>query len=210
MSVLEAQGYPTVCPTLPSIDASPPTVDLPDDAKLIRSQLQRLVEDERKEVVVVVHSYGGVVGSEAVTQELGAEQRGRQGLDGGVIRLLYICAFVVPVGHSLAGAVGGTLPPWIQIQVRHLLALRTSPYLNCLSFLSFPPLRKTEAAPSPTRPSASTTTSHPPTKRIGRLCSNPTAPAHSSPRPPTLHSSISPRPTSTARTTKRCRCSCSR
>src|SRR5271154_642262 len=39
-SVLEAHGYPSSCPALPSVSASPPVVTLCDDAKLIRSEVE--------------------------------------------------------------------------------------------------------------------------------------------------------------------------
>jgi len=68
--VLDAHGYTSIYPALPSANTSPPTVTLYDDAKLIRSEVGNLVE-EGKDVVVVMHSYGGIVGSEAIAEELG-------------------------------------------------------------------------------------------------------------------------------------------
>jgi len=61
-----------------------------------------------KDVVVVMHSYGGIVG----------HYRRIGGLKGGVTRLLYMCAFVVPVGASLTGQLGGQLPPFIKVEAR--------------------------------------------------------------------------------------------
>jgi len=69
-----AQGYPTVHPQLPSCSETESSdfskVSLADDASAIRTELTCLVEDEGKIVVVVMHSYSGQVGSEAVTAEL--------------------------------------------------------------------------------------------------------------------------------------------
>jgi len=45
------------------------------DAKFIRSELTKHIEDEGKNVIVVMHSYGGVVGTEAVHESLGKKAR---------------------------------------------------------------------------------------------------------------------------------------
>ena len=71
---LVARGYPTVQPRLPSCSdvASPdfPQRSLEDDAVAVRTELTRLIESEGKTVVVVLHSYGGLVGGEAITEVL--------------------------------------------------------------------------------------------------------------------------------------------
>ena len=112
----EEQGYPTVCPQLPSFDAKDTKISLPEDAACIKAELQKLVEEQGKDVIVVMHSYGGVVGTEAVHESFGKKHREAKGLIGGVIRLLYLCAFVLREGASLATALGG-LPPFIPVTV---------------------------------------------------------------------------------------------
>ncbi len=64
-----------------------------------------------------MHSYGGVVGTEAVDETLGAKQRQIKGLSGGVTQLLYLCAFLLSEGNSLGSAFGGQLPPFIKTEV---------------------------------------------------------------------------------------------
>lgn len=91
-----------------------------EDAECIRNELERLVEDGT-EVIVVLHSYGGVVGTEAVHESLGKKQRAAEGKKGGVIGLLYMCAFVLPEGVSIASAFGGQLPPYIVIEVSRVV-----------------------------------------------------------------------------------------
>ena len=101
---LEALGYEVVCPRLLSCnDAVPPTKFLHDDVALIRGTAQSLL-DEGKRVVAVMHSYGGMVGTDAL-----------HGLP--IQHLIYMTAFVPPSGKSLAGMFGGTLPPFITIDV---------------------------------------------------------------------------------------------
>jgi alpha-beta hydrolase superfamily lysophospholipase len=109
-------GYPTSCPLLASVGKSPPFGPI-EDAQCIRSELHNLVEKEGKDVIVVAHSYGGVVASQAVDQELAREHRETNGTKGGVLGLLYMCAFLPPVGKSLESALGGALPPWIVFEV---------------------------------------------------------------------------------------------
>lgn len=115
----ESAGYPTECPCQPTFDAKPGTVALYDDAKCIRSLLNELVEAQGKDVVCVLHSYGGVVGTEAIHESLGKKARQDAGLNGGVLGILYMTAFVLPLGASLSTAFGGSLPPFIQVEVRY-------------------------------------------------------------------------------------------
>ena len=117
--LFESEGYPTECPCQPTFDAKPPT-SLVDDVKVMRSELNELIEEQGKDVIVVMHSYGGIVGTEAVQELLGKKARESKGLPGGVLRLLYMCAFVPPLGESLASTLGGELPPFIKLQVRQL------------------------------------------------------------------------------------------
>lgn len=113
MDLLGAQGYETICPHLPSDGATPPTVTLYEDAQAIRSALVDLIEGRGKNVIVAMHSYGGIVGTEAVDETLGAKQRQAKGLSGGVTHLVYLCAFLLSEGLSLGSTFGGELPPSI-------------------------------------------------------------------------------------------------
>lgn len=73
MKKLEADGYPCVCPQQPTFNvpsAKMKTVSMYDDAKYVRSALEELIEKEERYVVVAVHSYGGVVGTEAAHASL--------------------------------------------------------------------------------------------------------------------------------------------
>lgn len=115
--VFEAEGFPTECPLQPTFDAKPPTMKMYEDAKVIRAELTKLVEDEGKDVIVVMHSYGGVVGTEAVHESLAKKARESKGLPGGVLALLYMCAFLLPPDNSLGSALGGGLPPFIPVEV---------------------------------------------------------------------------------------------
>ncbi|KAJ5210070.1 hypothetical protein N7491_009882 [Penicillium cf. griseofulvum] len=99
-------GYPSLDPK------EPLTATCQVDSDAVTNILHSLVEDEGKDVVVFMHSYGGMPGS-AAASGLSKVQRVQEGKTGGVIGLLYLGAFVVPEGHSCAGLQGGNLPPWI-------------------------------------------------------------------------------------------------
>lgn len=126
------QGYPILHPQLPSCSdvdkPNFPQVSLVDDVLAVRSELIRQVEYEEKSVVVVMHSYGGLVGSEAVTEELSYAKRQSQGLAGGVTHLFYYCAFVLDKGQSVLSAFGES--PHSDVRVSMLGTLLRKPLLR--------------------------------------------------------------------------------
>lgn len=118
-AIFEANGYSTECPLQPSFNANPgpPVVSLQEDVEVIQALLTRLVDNEGKHVIIAMHSYGGVLGSQSVLESWSKQARETKGLPGGVLHLLYMCAFILPLGSSLATALGGNLPPFIKVQV---------------------------------------------------------------------------------------------
>ena len=81
-----------------------------DDAAIIRAELDKFIVVENKEVIVILHSYGGVIGTQAVHASLSRRNRKAAGLLGGVISLVYMTAYLLPVGEALVKAVSGTVP----------------------------------------------------------------------------------------------------
>ena len=79
---------------------------LVDDAVAVRCELTRLVELESQTVVVVMHSYGGLVGSEAIPKDLSYLYRQLRNLGGGVIHLFMFAAFLIVERKSVLGAFG--------------------------------------------------------------------------------------------------------
>ncbi|OOF92058.1 hypothetical protein ASPCADRAFT_509554 [Aspergillus carbonarius ITEM 5010] len=113
-AILTSRGLSSISPAHPSIGAEPPSKTLADDVAHLRSELVALIE-EGKDVVVVLHSYGGVVGSGAV-EGLGKEQRAQQGKQGGVVLVVYMSAFVLPKGMSLLDMLGGRFLPFMKAE----------------------------------------------------------------------------------------------
>jgi pimeloyl-ACP methyl ester carboxylesterase len=112
IDLLKAQGYDAVCPHLPTCNHDEtPTKTLADDIALIRDTASTLADDG-KEIIVLMHSYGGVVGTDAL-YGLSTSERVRQGFKGVLKRLVYMRAFIPHKGQSLSGIFGGGLPPYI-------------------------------------------------------------------------------------------------
>jgi alpha-beta hydrolase superfamily lysophospholipase len=114
-NALHARDWPTEAVDYPSVGAEPPTKGVADDAAVVRATLERLAEAGRK-IVLVMHSYGGLVGANAV-EGMGFNQRSQQGRVGGVIILVNLSAFVIPLGQSALDLLGGNYLPWMRVEV---------------------------------------------------------------------------------------------
>ncbi|KAF7939178.1 uncharacterized protein EAE97_007259 [Botrytis byssoidea] len=100
VSALSTYSYDLLIPSLPSMNgAQPPTADLYTDTDFVRSYISDLVS-QGKHIIVLMHSYGGQVGTNALT-EFAVSTRKSQGLSGGVVHLLYISAFMMLEGESM-------------------------------------------------------------------------------------------------------------
>ncbi|KAI1500727.1 alpha/beta-hydrolase [Biscogniauxia marginata] len=108
--LVESRGFPVVQPSYPSLSGQDEQdfakKTLADDVGVVEAVIKKQVEGEGKTVLVVMHSYGGLVGAEAVPEELILKDRKSHGLPGGVAYLFYFSAFVMPMGQSVATAVG--------------------------------------------------------------------------------------------------------
>jgi pimeloyl-ACP methyl ester carboxylesterase len=98
-SFLEKAGYPTKAIDLPSAGAHPGHPDFDQDVAEIRKAVLDLI-DEGKEVVVVMHSFGSVIGSEAL-RDLGKGDREAAGKLGGVVRCVFIGILLPELGKAM-------------------------------------------------------------------------------------------------------------
>ncbi|TGZ81611.1 hypothetical protein EX30DRAFT_330744 [Ascodesmis nigricans] len=107
--------YPSDTINHPSIGAYPPIKDMNDDIAALRAALLTHI-NAGKQVVLLCHSYGGIVGSSAVRQ-LSYKHRKALGLKGGIISIMYVSAFIVPSGSSVRDMLpGGEWNPWMKFQ----------------------------------------------------------------------------------------------
>ncbi|KAL3459320.1 alpha/beta-hydrolase [Aspergillus heterothallicus] len=99
-TTLRNLGHEVHAPRLLSVNgARPPNAGLDEDSALIRTYVSSLVEAGRS-VTVLMHSYGGQVGTNAL-EGLGFESRAAKGLKGGVTGLVYITAHSLSEGQSM-------------------------------------------------------------------------------------------------------------
>ncbi|KAL2830819.1 Alpha/beta hydrolase fold-1 [Aspergillus cavernicola] len=102
ISALKAQGFTVHCPLLPSCNKSlPSTNSLKDDVNLVRGLISSLTNAGER-IIMIMHSYGGVVGTDAV-EGLAYPRPSANGQQrpGGVIHLLYLCAYILQPGTSV-------------------------------------------------------------------------------------------------------------
>lgn len=93
-TALEASGYEVVTPHLPTCNGMrPPNSSMQTDVATVRQAAESLV-DSGRHVVMVMHSYGGAPGTNAV-EGLSARDRAAHGLAGGIVHLVYMCAYML-------------------------------------------------------------------------------------------------------------------
>jgi pimeloyl-ACP methyl ester carboxylesterase len=100
MDRLKASGFEVRCPRLPTCgDKRPPTATLADDVAAVQTAGREL-QSAGHPIIVLAHSFGGLVATEAITKDLRApEPRNRS--TPGVIRMIYMCAFAPLPGQSI-------------------------------------------------------------------------------------------------------------
>lgn len=103
-AILEKAGYTCLTVSLPSVgsdlrpkDAPPIVQGLQTDANAVRDVVIPQL-DAGRDVVLVCHSYGGVVTSEAVK---GLDRASRGPGTGAVIHLVYVAAIILDVGNRV-------------------------------------------------------------------------------------------------------------
>jgi pimeloyl-ACP methyl ester carboxylesterase len=103
-SALVTQGYESVSVTLPTTsgDASASFVE---DVKATRNAIEAQLSQKR-DVIVVVHSYGGVVGQSAMKDLTSVSS-----LTGRIIGLVVIASGYAQPGMAFLDGTGGTPPP---------------------------------------------------------------------------------------------------
>jgi pimeloyl-ACP methyl ester carboxylesterase len=108
-SRLQDAGFNVVCPRLMTNNgASPPNHTLDDDIAQIRNMVLKEL-DRGHDVLVLMHSYGGVVGSYALA---GIDEQATKG-KGKVRRMVYMSAFVPLENEALIDGIGGKMASWI-------------------------------------------------------------------------------------------------
>lgn len=116
-SLLQDCLYVVHAQQLPGVGSSPswnPPTDLAQDVAAARSLVDYAIA-EGNDVVVICHSWGGTVATSALVG-YSKEEREKKGLKGGVVKVGYMCAFMIEEGMSLQ-SLAGDYPPWYDIDV---------------------------------------------------------------------------------------------
>ncbi|KAF2162294.1 hypothetical protein M409DRAFT_27298 [Zasmidium cellare ATCC 36951] len=100
-SKLEAAGYEVSTPTMPSVSGTALEDALHADSAALKTALETLTH-QNKDVVLVMHSYGGKYGSEAVAEFHLDPANTQQPGQGRILHLLYVSAIIIPQGKSNA------------------------------------------------------------------------------------------------------------
>jgi len=119
---LHALGYTTHARQLASVGSTTPTTDLSADIAIVHSMINSAIGDSGNDVVVIAHSWGGIVASSALVG-FGKTEREALGKRGGVVKCGYIAASMLPEGVSLMDSVNHTFPLWTQISGPYIHAL---------------------------------------------------------------------------------------
>ncbi|GAB7337030.1 hypothetical protein MBLNU457_g2442t1 [Dothideomycetes sp. NU457] len=109
---LKTGGYEVHCPQLPSVGST--QAGFEPDVAIISNTIESLVAKD-KDVILMCHSFGGMVGSAAASPFL--KRKGDSGH--GVVAMIYMCAFLPAKGQSLSdlGSSRGWAEPNDQGQV---------------------------------------------------------------------------------------------
>lgn len=113
--ILRAQGYKAETITLPSA-GGPANITAHDDVEHIRKRYLNELVAQGREVILVMHSYAGIPGTESV-KGFARKDLAAQDKQGGVVGLVYQAAFLVPAGASVESFLPGGLDPFMTLKV---------------------------------------------------------------------------------------------
>lgn len=86
---------------------------------MISSCLEGIIDEQGRDVVLVLHSFGGVPGCAAAGPFVRSVRKD-QGKKGGIVAVLFLAAFAIPKGMSCLQAFGGRHAPFVMEEVRVL------------------------------------------------------------------------------------------
>lgn len=116
---------------------------LTEDAAYFHAKIETLA-DAGKDVVVVGHSFGGLVTTDAA-HGLSKAERERKGKRGGVVRIIYLSCIVGAVGSSSAETCAGRLPNFDFLEPVDEVCVLSNTFI--FFFLFYRPLYTTSSFP---------------------------------------------------------------
>jgi alpha-beta hydrolase superfamily lysophospholipase len=113
VGLLAEKGYHSEAMSLPSVGANPPLPDFEKDVEAISKAVTKVI-NSGKDVILVVHSYGGIPACQAIGAIMD-DNEGENG-KGKLRRMVWITSFIPQENQSLYTIVGHT-PSWWKIEV---------------------------------------------------------------------------------------------
>ncbi|PSR77197.1 hypothetical protein BD289DRAFT_378024 [Coniella lustricola] len=113
---LKAAGFTTHPRPYPSLNHPEPSkaTCANDIASLRDNVIRPLTEEQQKEVVIIAHSFGGIVAGGAA-KGFDKQHFLSQGQNGGVIGFIYVALNIALENAYLAETFGGVYPPFSQV-----------------------------------------------------------------------------------------------
>jgi pimeloyl-ACP methyl ester carboxylesterase len=113
---LQQAGFSTYPGSYPSCNPADPSLATSerDIVSLRENKILPLLDQERKDVIIIAHSYGGIVAGGAAKGLGKLTRRQVHDKSTGVIGLVYIAGNIALEGESLFQAIGGAYPPFIK------------------------------------------------------------------------------------------------
>lgn len=115
---LSEYGLSATTVDLPSVgNRDPlPAASMMEDAEHIKMVTTKLA-DHGHEIILLMHFYGGVCGTES-TAGVSKAERQALGKTGGIVHLVYISSPVPEIGGSIVTMMGEKMPHFIKLEVR--------------------------------------------------------------------------------------------
>jgi pimeloyl-ACP methyl ester carboxylesterase len=135
VSQLAAHKYDVIVVDLLSVGGKTAATMI-DDAQAIQAVTGK-VAGEGKEIILIMHSYGGVPGTESA-HGVTKKEREASGKSGGIVALLYVTALLVGPGKSLGSTMGegAGVPDYVKVEVRGVICFH-SPHNHVLGEFGF-------------------------------------------------------------------------
>jgi pimeloyl-ACP methyl ester carboxylesterase len=105
---LQAAGFTVHCPQLPTCTGTiSPNITTAEDISVVRSVLDACI-GRGERILLIMHSYGGLVGTEAAQGLDLVTLQAENANSGGVIHLLYLCGYILSPGQTIWDLVTAT------------------------------------------------------------------------------------------------------
>lgn len=134
ISELHQAAYSTLCLALPSLNPqNPHASDVAGDSAFIRDQMLLPLIEAGKDILLVMHSYGGIPGS-CAAKELSKCKRSSQGHTAGIVGIVYIAAILAGERNSLFDTTDTWPNSWTLAGVRPRFDLESFSFLSIFRF----------------------------------------------------------------------------